>query len=365
MAFTSYVSRWFQKRQLAPPDDPSWAAITNASVAGVSPRMAEQVAAVHACIDVISSALASLPPTIRISDSRKIVTDHPLARTLRSPNDSQTWADFLQWFIAQTLLYGNAVAIVEGERIIPIPWGSVSITETENRRLVYQVQEPSIGGAHRPLLSYLDTNVLHLRDRSDDGILGVSRLRRGGSAIAHASSLQDAATAVFANGVMPSGAIRVEGRLTPEQRAALSAQIQQQYAGAGNRSKVLLLDQSASWQTMDTTPEDAELLESRKFSVVEICRLFEVPPPLVQDYTNNTFTNAAMAGKWFAQFTLSAWARKFEQQFSLKMLEDGLELELDMSAFARGDLSERWAAYAIALANNVLTAQEVKGLEGW
>jgi HK97 family phage portal protein len=109
------------------------------------------------------------------------------------------------------------------------------------------------------------------------------------------------------------------------------------------------------------------LLESRKFGIEEICRLFQVPPPLVQDYSHNTFTNSETAGRWFAQFTLAPWARKLEAEFarSLFPANSGLELEFDLSGFLRGDPKTRWDAHKIAIETGVLDADEVRHVEGW
>ena len=121
------------------------------------------------------------------------------------------------------------------------------------------------------------------------------------------------------------------------------------------------------FQTLGVTPEDAELLESRKFSVEEMCRLYQVPPPIVQDYSHNTFTNSDTAGRWFAQFTLGPWARKIEAVLSRALFPEGsgLEIELDLSVFLRGDPQTRWAAHKIAVDANILDTDEVREIEGF
>jgi len=115
------------------------------------------------------------------------------------------------------------------------------------------------------------------------------------------------------------------------------------------------------------SPEDAELLETRKFGVVEICRLFQVPPPLVQSYEHSTFTNSAQAGLWFATFCLAPWARKIEAEFARSVFPSGgpYELELDLSGFLRGDPETRWNAHKIAVENGILDPDEVRQVEGW
>ncbi len=122
-----------------------------------------------------------------------------------------------------------------------------------------------------------------------------------------------------------------------------------------------------TWKAAQISPEDAELLETRKFGVIELCRLFQVPPPIVQAYENNTFTNAAQAGLWFATFCLAPWARKIEAEFARSIFPAGgpFELELDLSGFLRGDPETRWNAHKIALETGVLDPDEVRQIEGW
>jgi HK97 family phage portal protein len=129
----------------------------------------------------------------------------------------------------------------------------------------------------------------------------------------------------------------------------------------------MLLDGGLKFEPYQISPEDAELLASRKFAVEEICRLFQVPPPLIQDYSHNTFTNSETAGRWFAQFTLAPWARKIEAEFrrALFAANSGLELEIDLSGFLRGDPQTRWAAHKIAVEAGILDADEIREIEGF
>ena len=350
------------RREVMTETDPRWIPLVDRSSGGLGVRASEQIAAVHACIDVISSALAALPPVVRDSEDRAPVTQSPLDAILARPNKWQTWPDFVQWYVSQCLLHGNALAVPENGELTPIPWPTINLSQADDGQLVYGVQSPSLSG--RPSEYRYVRDVLHMRDRSDDGLVGRSRLQRSGQAVAHAQTLAAAASSVYSNGITPSLAISVDGRLSPAQRAELRAELRSEMEGVANRGKALLLDQAARVSGMDTAAKDMELLESRRFSVIEICRLYEVPPPLAQDYTNNTFTNASIAGKWFAQFTLSGWAAKFEHVMS-QMLPPGLELSLDMSAFSRGDVGERWNAYDIALRHGVIAPERVADMEGW
>ena len=214
---------------------------------------------------------------------------------------------------------------------------------------------------------YLEGEVLHLRDRTDDGKIGRSRLSRAAETVAGVSAANTHAAMFLSNGASPSGVIEYPGALTTEQRTNLRQTYEQAFTGPTKAGRTLILDGGMAWKAAQISPEDAELLETRKCGVIELCRLFQVPPPIVQAYENNTFTNAAQAGLWFATFCLAPWARKIEAEFARSAFPANgpYELELDLSGFLRGDPETRWNAHKIALETGVLDANEVRQIEGW
>lgn len=352
--------------------DPSWAAMNLASgfPSLVSSRVAENLSSVFACATAISTAIAAIPAIVyrREGENRIEDTRHPLAKMVRQGwNDSMTWPDAMEHLIASTLLTGNGLAQqlrndqgrLTGLRYIPWHW--VTVSELQSGRLAYDVSDGK-GKTWR----LLEGEVIHLRDRTDDGKIGRSRLSRAANTVEAVSTSNDFARNFLRNGAQPGGIIEAPGMLSPEQKAALREQVQKKYAGP-NVGSTMLLDGGLKWTSVQISPEDAELLETRKFGVEEICRLFQVPPPLVQDYSHNTFTNSETAGRWFAMFCLTPWARKIEAEFARSIFPSNgsLELELDLSGFLRGDPATRWQAHAIALSNGVLDPDEVRQVEGW
>lgn len=355
-------------------DDPSWAALAPGIgySAGVSARAAENLSSVLACTSVISTSLASIPALIyrRDGDGNRIEAPaHPLTRITRTGvTEGMTWPDFLEHLVASALLTGNGLAEIlrsgngqlAGFRYVP--WGMVTAVELASGRLAYDVSDGR--GRTRRLLA---GEVLHLRDRTDDGLIGKSRLSRAAETVQGVQAANTHARAFLDNGASPSGVIELPGTMTPDQRANLRDQFNTRHSGAGKAGSTLILDGGLTWKVSQISPEDAELLETRKFGTEEICRLFQVPPPLVQDYSHNTFTNSETAGRWFAMFTLAPWARKIEAEFARSVFpsNSGYELELDLSGFLRGDPATRWNAHKIALESGVLDPDEVRQLEGW
>jgi HK97 family phage portal protein len=355
-------------------EEPSWAALAPGVgyMAGLSARAAESLSSVLACTGVISTSLASIPALVYRRDgqgNRIEALAHPLARISRlGVSEAMTWPDFIEHLVASALLTGNGLAeIVRGGNgqlagFRYIPWGTVTVVQLSTGRLAYDVSDGR--GNSRRLLS---GEVLHLRDRTDDGLIGKSRLSRAAETIEGVQAANTHARAFLANGASPSGVIEHPGTINPSTKDQLRTQFQSRHTGAGKAGSTLILDGGMTWKAAQISPEDAELLETRKFGTEEVCRLFQVPPPLVQDYSHNTFTNSETAGRWFAMFTLSPWAKKIEAEFARSVFpaSAGYELELDLSGFLRGDPATRWNAHKIALETGVLDPDEVRQVEGW
>lgn len=364
-------SRWFGRREERSAEfgvSPVWQG-TWTGTRHVNAYIAENLSGVSACVHAISSAIASLPPIIyRVSDTgRTELTGHPLNRLIASPWGAMTWPDFCEWAMSQVLLNGNCLAEIISDNagraveLRPIPWSYVSPVVLPSGRMAFDVSlwpEP-----RRRLL--LD-ECFYLKDRSDNAFTGRSRISRSPDVIGNAASLQDFSAHAWENQAAPSGAVEIQQPLTSDQYERLRARFDNRYTGAHNARKVLILDSSAKWSSISVSPEDAEVLASRRFSTEELCRLFGVPPPIVQDYTHNTFTNSQQASLWFAQFSLLPWVRKIEAEFQRSVIiGSDVQLELDMSGLTRGDFTQRWQAYAIARQNGILSVDEIRSQEGY
>jgi HK97 family phage portal protein len=341
----------------------------------VTANTAENLAAVMACVGAVASTTASLPAYVyrQTNGGRAEALDHPVSRLIRRPIDAQTGPDYFEWLLSQALLHGNAVSQIEFDgagrpvALIPIPWGNVSPVLLANRRLALDVvgyQSPWGGtGRSRRLLP---GEFLHLKDRSDDGLIGRSRLSRAREVIGTAQALQEWSGSLWRNQATPVGALKLAGNLKQDSMERLRAGLSDLYSGASNARKVLLLPDGMEWQSISVSPEDAEVLASRRFTVEELCRLFQVPPPIVQDLSHGTFTNSREAGRWFAQFTLSPWCRKIEAEFARSLFTDpAMSIEIDMSALMRGDAETRWQSHKIAVEAGILDPNEVREIEGF
>lgn len=363
----------FERRSDLSPLDPSWQALAPMTgyYAGLSARAAENLSTVLACTSSIATALAYVPARVYKwdGDNRLEYGSHPLSRLIRyGCNPAMTWCDTIEHLVADTLLTGNGLLEIERggngqvSGLSYHPWGMVTVQELSSGRLAYDVSDGK-GNSRR----LLQGEALHLRDRTNDGKVGVSRLSRSADTVTGVDLANRHARQFLANGANPSGVISHPASMTQEQKSDLREQFNARFSGAANAGKTLILDGGLEWQAAQISPEDAELLETRRFGVEEIARLFQVPPPIIGDYTHNTFTNSETAGRWFATFCLAPWARKIEAEFARSLFPAGspYELELDLSGFLRGDPETRWNAHKIALEAGVLDADEVRQVEGW
>jgi HK97 family phage portal protein len=343
----------------------------------VSAERAEGLATVLACVNAIASGIATLPVWVYRNGpaGRTELPNHPVARLIRGRASRLPWPDLCEWWVGQVLLHGNGLLRLETDDagrvvgLVPVPWGQVRPVLLQDGRLAFDLTEHSgPHGAARSPRRVLEGEAIHLRDRSDDGIVGRSRLSRAQDAIGNAAALQGFARAAWANQGTPSGAVKVPAALSDGQFERLKAQVQANLAGIANARKVLVLDNGAEFSAMACSLEEAEMLGSRRFSVEELCRVFNVPPPIVQDYTHNTFTNSAQASLWFASNTLAPWCRKIEAVLNRALFlpdEADLSVEIDLSGLMRGDYSARWAANVAAVGAGILSVGEVREAEGY
>lgn len=343
----------------------------------VNTVMAQNLSAVTACINAVATAMGSLPPLIyRVTaEGRLELRTHWVNRLFRRPNEWMTWPDLIEFVMWNALLHGNALLLIEADNagrpvaLVPIPWRHVQVEITEGGRLVYVVTRMTgpWGMAVAPQ-RYLSDQIFHLKDSSDDGFVGRSRISRAPEVIGNASSLQEWSGSTWKNAATPSGAVEVEGPLTQAMFDRLRTQFEERFSGAHNARKVMILDNRTTWKSLSVSPEDAEVLASRRFSVEEVSRLMGVPGPIIGDQSHSTFTNSETLIRFFAQSTLASWCNKFEAEFARSILgasNTDLEISLDLSGLLRGDPAQRWQNYAIAAQNNILSIDEIREAEGY
>lgn len=333
------------------------------------------LSAAWACLNLLAGTIGTLPLMVYRTDvngKRAVARDHPLYWLLHdSPNADQTAVDFWEFISASLELRGNAYAQIRrgtGGRVValdvPIPPQAMSVRRTRDGSIEY---EWSVNGERRVLPQ---GEVLHIRGFGGSPLGGLSTLTFGRHVFAGALSIEAAAEATFRNGIRPSGVLQAKDTLNPEQRAEAEELLQAKYQGTMRAGVPMLLDRDMTWQAITIAPEDAQMLQSRSFSVEEICRMFGVPPFMVGHTEKSTSwgTGIEQQAIGFVRFTLRRRLKRIEQALEKQLLSaaeraSGVRIEFNLEGLLRGDSKSRAEFYASGLQNGWRTINEVRELE--
>ena len=347
--------------------DAYWSNFAALRDSSVTPSTAEGLSAVYACVAAISETIASLPLMLykkNSDDGRDTANDHPLYRCLHdSPNEIQTALEFRESLTAAMLLRGNAYArIIRGNdgqvrQLLPLSPDRVSVLYIDSGAIAYEVTSRA-GKVER----LLPSDVFHLRHRTDDGVLGVSPVARCKQVLELALAEQNHGVEVFQNGAKLLGIIKVPGKLNPDQRKTLAESWKAHKTGG-----TPVLDEGKDYTTVSMTLEDAEWIEARKLSVIEVCRLFRVPPVIVQSMESANYSNSVELARQFVTLCLARHLKCWEQAISKQLLtESGRRTyfaEHSVEGLLRGDSAARSAFYQRAIEDGWMTIAEVRQLE--
>jgi HK97 family phage portal protein len=345
--------------------------------APVSAREAEALSAVVACVELICGAIASLPAELMVdtADGRVDAPDTaPAWRILTRPNRQQSWPAFASWLTSQYLLFGNGCAWVQTDArgavngLMPLPWPWIIpqvIGGQDGARIVYDVVQSTpdavLFGLPRRLL---DTEVMHVRNRSDYGALGRSVLSRASDPIREGLEIQTVATANWRNGLRPSAVLKAPNYLQDAQRERFNDTWMNKFAGALNAGRVPLLEGGWSMETAAVSSIDAQFAEQRAMSVGEVCRMFSVPEQLIQPGPR-AITDMSTYQTLFAQQCLTPIVSAIEAEFDYAVLPAGMHLSLDMGGLMRGSFSASVSALVALAQSGVITSNEAREALGW
>ncbi len=335
------------------------------------------LSATWACVQLIAGTIASLPLMVYHTSAngvRTVAKDHNLYFVLHdSPNYDQTAVDFWEVMAASIELYGNAYAVMERRSsgvlhaLHPIRPDIVKARRREDGSLEYEWIDNG-----RRIVKRGD-DVLHIRGSLGDALSGSSTLSMCRSVFDDAMASESASSAIFRNGVNPSGILstKPEVRLTPEQRDAMEQNLARKYMGSVRQGRPMLLDNGLTWTQLSINPHDAQMLESRKFSGEQICRIFGVPPAMVGfgDKASNWGTGKEIDVLGFQKFTLRKRLKRIEQALLKQLVplaerrSQGITIEFNFEGLLRGDTASRYDAYEKAIRMGIATRNECRALE--
>lgn len=340
----------------------------------VTQESALALSAVWACVNLIAGTGASLPLMVYRRDRkgvRVLATDHPLYLILHdSPNADQTAMDFWEFMFAAIELRGNGYAVIDrgtGGRIAsltPLRPDLVEVKRDDAGALTYCWHD---GGIKR---TANETAMLHIRGFGGSPLGGLSTLSFGRNAFGLAQDIERSASGTFANGMRASGALKFKEWLKAGQRQEFEDALAAKFVGSVNAGRPMVLEGGTEWQQFSINPEDAQMLESRGFSVEEICRFFGVPPIMVGhgEKTSSWGTGVAEVTLGFVKYTLRRRLKRIEQALQKQLLSAadraaGVTVEFILEGLLRGDSVGRSAFYGSALDKGWMTVNEVRELE--
>ncbi len=349
----------------------------------VTERSAMQMTAVYSCVRILSEAIAGLPLQFyRYTEDggKEKAVNHPLYSLLHDePNPEMTSFVFRETLMTHLLLWGNAYAQIirngKGEVIAlyPLMPDRMKVDRDEHGHLYYEYMiydsDDVYGrkGTNRRgrIVKLQPWDVLHIPGLGFDGLVGYSPIAMAKNAIGMAIACEEYGAKFFANGAAPSGVLEHPSVLKDPARVRESWQAT--FGGSSNSSKVAVLEEGMKYTPISISPEQAQFLETRKFQIDEIARIFRIPPHMVGDLEKSSFSNIEQQSLEFVKYTLDPWVCRWEQAMVRALLTDEEKrryfIKFNVDGLLRGDYESRMRGYATARQNGWMSANDIRELE--
>ena len=342
----------------------------------VTERSAMQMTAVYSCVRILAEAIAGLPLHVYRYNSdggKEKAIDHSLYLILHDePNPEMSSFVFRETLMTHLLLWGNAYAQIirnsKGEvmALYPLMPNKMSVDRDENGQLYYQYlcSVDEVGGKSETVI-LKPTDVLHIPGLGFDGLVGYSPIAMAKNAIGLAIATEEYGAKFFANGAAPSGVLEHPGTIKDPQRVREAWQ--SQFGGSQNSGKIAVLEEGMKYTPISISPEQAQFLETRKFQINEIARIFRVPPHMVGDLEKSSFSNIEQQSLEFVKYTLDPWVIRWEQSIMRTLLtpeeKKSYFVKFNLEGLLRGDYQSRMNGYATARQNGWMSANDIRELE--
>ena len=357
-----------------------WSFLFGSTVSGktVNERTAMQTTAVYACVRILAEAVAGLPLHIyrsRSDGGKERVPQHPLFPLLHDePNPEMTSFVFRETLMSHLLLWGNAYAqVVRNGRgqvisLYPLLPNKMDVTRSTNGELLYTYYRDADESGIKSEGGYVTLRrdeVLHIPGLGFDGLIGYSPIAMAKNAIGMSLATEEYGASFFANGANPGGVLEHPGVIKDIQRVKDSWN--SAYQGSSNAHKVAVLEEGMKFQAIGIPPEEAQFLETRKFQIDEIARIFRVPPHMVGDLEKSSFSNIEQQSLEFVKYTLDPWIVRWEQSLQQSLLlpseKASLMIRFNLDGLLRGDYQSRMQGYSVGIQNGFYSVNDVRQLE--
>ncbi|RSI19073.1 Phage portal protein [Streptococcus sanguinis] len=343
----------------------------------VNERTALQTTAVYACVRILSETIASLPLHVyRYTEGGKTKdTEHALYTLLHDePNPDMTSFVFRETLMSHLLIWGNAYSQILRDRsgqvigLYPLLPDQMSVHRSEKGKLYYvynRYEEDNPNFQEKGSIVLSQEEVLHIPGLGFDGLIGYSPIALAKNAVGMTLACEEYGASFFGNGANPGGVLEHPGILKDPGKVRDSWNAV--YQGTRNAHKVAVIEEGMSYKQIGIPPEEAQFLETRKFQINEIARLFRIPPHMVGDLEKSSFSNIEQQSLEFVKYTLDPWVVRFEQALkkSLLLPEEKKThfIKFNVDGLLRGDYQSRMNGYAIGRQNGWLSTNDIRELE--
>ena len=320
--------------------------------------------AVWASVRVVAESIATLPCHVYKKDNGIRIKDtaHPIYKILHdSPNETTSSINFFESMLTHLLIYGNSFVEIVRDRFgdvasLHILEPQLMTVKSENGTLLY---EYNFNGN---LLKYNSEKILHVAGLGWNGIVGFSPLHLFSNDIRTMKSQGDFALDFFSNGAKKTPVLKYSGKLKDEAKQSLKSSFRDSW-----NNGIVLLEEGIEVEPMTMALSDAQFLESRRFSVEEIARIYRVPPHMIGDLSRATFSNIEHQAMSFVQNTILPWCARIEKAINIKLFNDTEKsthfVKFALDGLLRGDTTTRNQVYKIQQEAGILSINEWRALE--
>lgn len=362
-----------RKPQSATMKEPEWwrqQGFSQSTGAGshVSPDSALQVNAVYACVRILSETIASLPlKTYQETTEGRELVRHPLSALLgQSPNGEQTAFEVREFLMTNLGLRGNSYAQVirRGGRVVAIePLNSryMDVSRGANSELVFDYQQPGMPRV------FSGGEIWRIAGLSSNGVTGMSPVTQARESIGIAIAGEKQAAKLFSNGAQIPGVLEFPDMLSDEQIEHLRTQFAEKHQGSDNAHKPLILESGMKYAAVGMSNSDAQFLESRKYQIADIARLYRVPLHMLNELDKATFSNIEHQSIEFVMHTIRPWLVRIEQSIARDLLTErerqSIFVSHSVEGLLRGDTKSRYESYTQAINAGWMSPNEARKLE--
>lgn len=347
---------------------PAPATYSEEAASSVTFDSAMQISGVWACVKLIAETVASLPITIyENTESGRVVADrHPLNLLFAGKvNRYQTRVEFFETVLLNLVMHGNAYCLIQrrGGRIVgllPLMTAQVETVLLDDGSVVHEYFHDS------GVDVLADSSVWHLK-LMGNGIIGLSPLAHQRNTLGIAQAAESAVTKIYRNGAKPSGVLSMDRVLTPQQRQ----QVRDSFASLTTNTddRLMVLEGGMKFDAVSMSPQDIELLSSRKYQLAEICRWYGVPSVMINDTSATTVWGSGIEQivSGFYKLTLRPLLEKIEDSIVVNLINEpakNYEAEFSFEAILRADQKSRYDGYRIGIQGAIITPNEARALEG-